>query len=362
MKLYLPYADWPKEDRACWEAAFKEGNDLFDDSGPAAHVSPRTRLQLAYAYGKFLAFLLARHKSLLAGSPAERLSHRIIEEYAEWQPPTCGEITLAIYIYHLWLTIRYMCPEKDWSWLLIISKRIKARAKKKPAKRHFVTSETLYAVGIDLMERVIAKTSAANKISITDGMNYRNGLIIALLAAVPLLRRRALAALRIGKHLVRSGDLWALEIPAEDVKTKRSQECGISAKLSAYIDLYLKQYRPRISGAGMHDYLWASNRGRPMPGSNIYATVRLCTREALGFPVNLHRFRHAAGDFWSMRDPANVRVVKDLLGHASFATPEKHYMTARSRLAGRALARTISNLVKRTPNYRYSTSRRETPT
>ena len=78
-----------------------------------------------------------------------------------------------------------------------------------------------------------------------------------------------------------------------------------------------------------------------MRGGIIYVTVRQCTRKALGFPVNLHRFRAAAATFWSTRDPANVRGVKDLLGHASFATTEKHYIMARSRLAGRALARAV---------------------
>jgi hypothetical protein len=28
--------------------------------------------------------------------------------------------------------------------------------------------------------------------------------------------------------------------------------------------------------------------------------------------VNLHRFRHAAASFWSIRDPVNVRGAKDL--------------------------------------------------
>lgn len=78
----------------------------------------------------------------------------------------------------------------------------------------------------------------------------------------------------------------------------------------------------------------------------IYNTVRRRTRKALGFPVNLHRFRLAAGTFWSIRDPANVRGSKDLLGHASFATTEKYYIMAQSRLAGRALARTIDNVRK----------------
>jgi hypothetical protein len=35
-----------------------------------------------------------------------------------------------------------------------------------------------------------------------------------------------------------------------------------------------------------------------MDGSAIYDRVQRRTREALGFPVNLHRFRHAAATLW----------------------------------------------------------------
>jgi integrase/recombinase XerD len=84
-----------------------------------------------------------------------------------------------------------------------------------------------------------------------------------------------------------------------------------------------------------------------MLDGSIYNTVRQRTRRALGFPVNLHRFRSAAATLWSAQDPANVRGAKDLLGHASFGTTEKHYIMARSRIAGRALARVVSNVGKR---------------
>ena len=73
----------------------------------------------------------------------------------------------------------------------------------------------------------------------------------------------------------------------------------------------------------------------------IYLAVRMRTKKTLGFGVNLHRFRHAAGGFWSSQDPVNVRGVKDLLGQASFGTTEKHYIMAQSRLAGRALTAAI---------------------
>jgi hypothetical protein len=63
------------------------------------------------------------------------------------------------------------------------------------------------------------------------------------------------------------------------------------------------------------------------------------------FSINAARFRHAAGCFWSIQDPVNVRGVKDLMGHASFEkTTEKHYVMGQSRLAGRALAKALDTM------------------
>jgi hypothetical protein len=95
--LYLPYAAWPEDDRTRWEAAFKAGTDLFDDCGAGVHLAERTRQQIQYAYGKFLAFLSARHRHLLARTPAARLNPKIIEKYVKWQPKSCGGITIANY-------------------------------------------------------------------------------------------------------------------------------------------------------------------------------------------------------------------------------------------------------------------------
>ena len=53
VKLYLPYAAWPEEDRTLWEAAFTPGTDLFDDCGSAAHLAERTRLHYSMRMGNF---------------------------------------------------------------------------------------------------------------------------------------------------------------------------------------------------------------------------------------------------------------------------------------------------------------------
>ena len=201
---------------------------------------------------------------------------------------------------------------------------------------HLVTSEQLYSLGIELMDK--ADTSESTRKA--DAFQYRDGLIIALLAVIPL-RRRTLAALRIGENLVQCGDLWALDIPAQDTKTRRALDYPLPTQLSARIDVYLQRFRNRIPGAAAHAGLWPSNLTHPMTGGAIYDAVRRRTAKAFGFEINLHRFRHAAATFWSIRDPKNVRGAKDLLGQSSFGTTEKHYIMAQSRLAGRALARAI---------------------
>jgi integrase len=73
----------------------------------------------------------------------------------------------------------------------------------------------------------------------------------------------------------------------------------------------------------------------------IYGAVCKRTKKAFGFRVNLHRFRHAAAGFWSIRDPVNVKGVKVLLGQATFGITEKHYIMGQSRLAGRGLAQAV---------------------
>ena len=145
------------------------------------------------------------------------------------------------------------------------------------------------------------------------------------ISAIPM-RGRTSAALRIGTQLVKSGGLWELDIAADDTKNRRKLDFPISAELSARIDIYLEKFRKRIPRAIAHDGLWASNKGRVMDDGTIYDMVRRRTRKTFAFAVNLHRFCHAAMTFWSIHNPQKVSGAKDLLGHASFATTEKHYI------------------------------------
>jgi integrase/recombinase XerD len=341
-KLMLRFAQWPAEDQKRWEAAFKSG-DRFDDSGRGAHLAASTRQARRESYGRFLRFIAANHQGLLTRSPDERIDRGIVAEYVAWRRRSCGDVTVAIDLDNLRGSLKLICPDTEWSWLLTITRRIAATAPRKAAKYHLVTSDRLYGLGIDLMNHAVDDSDAAQRVRKTHAFQYRDGLIIAFLALIPL-RRRTLAALRIGRHLVKVGDLWELDIPAGDTKTRRPLDYPISKELSAHIDLYLARFRCRIPNADKHASLWSSNQGRPMCPVAIGATVHKRTKAAFGFGVNLHRFRHAAASFWSIHDPVNVQGSKDLLGHASFTMTEKHYIMAQSRIAGRALAHAVDML------------------
>jgi integrase/recombinase XerD len=287
----------------------------------------------------------AKHPNLLELRPEARVDRLVVTEYATWRGRSCGYGMAAIDLDGLRRALKLICPGADWCWLLTLTKRFKAAAPHKPRKYHLVTSDHLYALGLELMDRAVAEAEAAKRISKACAFEYRDGLIIALLALIPL-RSRTLVALRIGKQLVKTGDCWALDIPATDTKTRRPLDYPISKELGMRIDLYLERFRRRIPGADTHTYLWASNKRRPMAAIGIYGRVRRRTKKAFGFGVNLHRFRHAAASFWSIRDPVNVRGAKDLLGQASFGITEKHYIMGQSRLAGRALAHAVNTARK----------------
>jgi integrase/recombinase XerD len=109
---------------------------------------------------------------------------------------------------------------------LTITKRIAAAAPRRARKHPTVTSERLYLLGIELIDRAVATGCKDGEISKLAAMEYRDGLLIALLALF-LPRRRTVTAIQIGKQLVRAGELWALEIPPEDTKNKQALDFSI---------------------------------------------------------------------------------------------------------------------------------------
>ena len=258
----LPFKDWSEDLRIRWELAFAKG-DFLDEDGPGAHLRPATRATLRSACGRFLRFL-----QLPQGEPIPTLQESVINPdvlsaYVDYRWPHRSERSIAIELKQIRHAFRLIFPGLDLGWLLKASKRIASQAAPKPKKHHLVTSERLYLLGLELMDGAMERAKAAGKVSKVCAFQYRDGLIILLLALIPL-RRRTLAALRVGKHLIRAGNLWMLDIPREDTKTDQPLEFLLCETLSRRIDLYLERFRSRIPNAARHNGLWVSNKGNPM--------------------------------------------------------------------------------------------------
>jgi integrase/recombinase XerD len=321
-KIMLSFADWPAEDQERWQQALKPA-DRFEESSLGAHLAPATRKARQESYGRFLGFISVSHPDRLTHPPEARIDRTTLAAYVGWRRTSSEVSALGHDLRALRDALKLIAPSNDWSWLLSVAKRMTAAAPAQRTKYHLITSDRLYLLGLELMDCAVAEVNTAGRITKAQAFRYRDGLLIAVLAMIPL-RSGTLRALRIGQHLVKVGGLWALDIPAADTKSRRALDYPISREISGRIDLYLEQFRSRILGADKHAGLWASNKGRPMDSSGLYSAIWKRTKKAFGFGVNLHRFRHAAASFWSSQDPRNVKGVKDLLGHASFTTTQKH--------------------------------------
>lgn len=335
----LPFKEWPIEDRRLWSAAF-DGTDIFADH-EAADLAPSTVFGRQAAYSLFLGFLQAVSPELLASSPAERVTLRLIEDYVGYLRQNCRDTTVVIELERLFFVIRNFFPDRDWTWLYRICRRIAYDAK--PIKHQEIMSPDLYRLGLSLMDSALAKTERAGHLSKSIAFRFRDGLLIALLIEAPM-RRRALSRLRIDQHLERRAARWCVIVPGKLSKNGVPQDFKLSLRLSAYVDTYLETIRPAFPGASTHFSLWPY-LGRPMTDRMIWRRIIKWTKEKLGFSVSPQRFRNACATFLVMQDPANAHAARDLLGHKSFNMTQKHYIDrAQSRMAGRKLSNVLSKL------------------
>jgi hypothetical protein len=158
----LPFTDWPIEDRLRWEAAFRSG-DLFDENGAGARLAAATRQLRLESYGRFLGFLSVKHPKHMALPPEERIDRRIAAEYVAWRRRSCGDISLAADLGSLCGTLKLLCPNTEWSWLRSIANRLAAGAPPPARKHNLVTSDRLYALGIELMDCAVTAANAVGR-------------------------------------------------------------------------------------------------------------------------------------------------------------------------------------------------------
>ena len=328
----LKVDEWPRADREAWEAMLRVGH-VLDVAGRASHWSWATRHKNRRGYGRWLNFL-DRHSGIdRAQHPADRTTRDVVRRYLELLVAQgLAPYTVVARIGELRAVISTMAPEKDWQWLTDLVTRLRRQARPVVNKRpKLVPSTDLFYWGLEHMVAIEAATEGDQDLM---AVQYRDGLMIALLAARPL-RLSNLASIRIGRHLVRYGETWLLEFEAHEVKNRRPLELPFPDMLAPYLETYLHHWRPVLLGGRRTDRLWVTRYGQLMGTRAAYRRTTKVTARAFGTPLNPHLFRDCAATFIAIEDPEHVRIIGPLLGHAWHSTNEKHYNQAQSVEAGR---------------------------
>jgi integrase/recombinase XerD len=329
--LHLPFDQWPAADQQLWQQA-TDSDDPFSEAA-GARLAAASKKQYRFAWRCFLGFLSIEDPSALNLSASERLTKTCVRSFADHLAKTHIPRSVAIQIDALYKAARIMMPELNLSWLKLMKARLHSAAPLRRASGPVVTSPQILAVGQQLMDEHDPKTE--DRLTLAQAIRYRDGLMISLLAFMPL-RRKNLAALEIDRHWIGEGTNRFILIPAAETKTRTPIEFQIPEFLLPYLDVYLRMVRPRIFNDPECKALWVSPRGGALRYGAIGDIVSRHTAAVLGIRLTPHSARDAAATTWALAAPGQIGVSRDLLSHSDLRTTEKHYNCANGVQASRA--------------------------
>jgi integrase/recombinase XerD len=340
-RLHLPFGQWPAADQRLWADAMSSNDDPFCDA-PGARLAQATRQKYLFGWRRFLGFLAICEPSALGAGPAERLTIARVRSYVSHLAETNAPQSVAIRIDELYQVARIIMPEQEWTWLKVLKAKLYVAVPARGRSGPVITSVLLVDLGQRLMDE--SKPHPETPIRMSDAIRYRDGLMIALLGFRPL-RRKNLAALEIGRHLIREGDGWFIIVPRTEVKKGTSAvEFAIPEFLSPYLDTYLDVVRPRMLRRPTCNALWVSPCGDALTYSAIWPIFIRHTVSRLGIHIAPHDCRDAGATTWAIAAPEQIGVARDLLGHSDLGTTTRHYNRARGVEASRAHALVIKGM------------------
>ena len=187
---------------------------------------------------------------------------------------------------------------------------------------------------------------------------FRDGLLIAMLTYRPV-RRRNLAMMRLGRHLMKVAGSWRIVFTAEETKTHVLYEAVLPAALGPRLERYLDAYRPVLLRGGQEagnpdappkhpklDAVWVSEVGTQLSYQALGLQIFFRTRREFGRGLFPHMFRDCAATAVAVDNPRHMGDASLILGHAEHRTTEKHYNHARSLGASRRHAAMLASLRK----------------
>ena len=315
------WADWPAIDQQFWERALTPG-DLLDEPNYASRIRPATLKSIVVGYRRWLVFLAETNRLDPASSPADRVTPANVGAYFQHLRQSQSNASVIQRMAEVRQAMRIMHPEADFRWITAPKGRSLASllpVVPKPIRN--IDSKVLYEWGLSMMRDAVQETNPEH-----GRLKYRNGLLIAILAArAP--RVTSMASLRLGTTVLRHETGYRLVFGHEDVKTGRHIEYDTPVGLKAAIEHYVIVVRAELVTGADHGWFWVNQYGDRMSKSEISDMIQRQSKATFGQTFGPHRFRHALGTSAPLADPAHPGVAAAVLG-ISGRMVEQHYNRA----------------------------------
>jgi integrase len=250
-----------------------------------------------------------------------------------------SSVTQHGYVHKLRRITELIAPARDLHWLREIENDLHFTMTPRSKYSRLVMAEVLVDAGLALMAEA---DTAVHLTKLRRARQYRNGLMIALLASCPI-RLKNFAALTIGRSLVEAGGDWWIVLGATETKEGRPDERRIPAFLTEHIQRYLGEHRAALaSQEDRSGALWLSSRaGRPMTCATVQHAVIATTDATLGVAVSPHMFRTSAATSAATHAGTTPHLASALLHHRDVRVTEKHYNRASILNASKAYLEVI---------------------
>jgi hypothetical protein len=194
----------------------------------------------------------------------------------------------------------------------------------------------LLQLPIDEMDSAISSHADIRKVA----FRFSLGLAIEL-ALFTVLRVSNLAGLHIGEHLrwsrPRREGLITIIIPSELVKNDEDLEIEIPDHIDHYLRVYFERFRPLLMHDSRNDHLFPGTGCRPKRADTLAKQVTRLVRRRTGLIVNMHLFRHLAGQLLLEDDPTAYGPLSRALGHKSQEQAYRTYSGEETRHAFKRL-------------------------
>ena len=195
-------------------------------------------------------------------APAERITPERVRAFIDHLSAEIRPSSVAIAVDHLYAAARLIAPTTDWAWLRSLKSRLAVPCPARGSLRSPGPPWHTLDFGIELMDEALKLPISGHK---QREIQYRDGLLLALLSLWPI-RRRSLAALTVSRHLEFDDAGVNILLHPSDTKARRAESFRVPEQLLPYLMRYLEEIRPVLLGRSDHDGFWASYQGRPLSG------------------------------------------------------------------------------------------------